>query len=113
VIANQSGDGNYSAAPQVTQSVTADKAAPIVTLTGAPPSAPYQATFTVMATSNSGVTPTIAAAGACSISGTYGLGGAGCQSSQHNDHDHQQPSQSLEDWKAGVGTLHRNASDEL
>jgi sugar lactone lactonase YvrE len=70
VIANQSGDSNYSAAPQVTQSVTADKAAPLVTFTGAPPSAPYQATFTVMATSNSGVTPTIAAAGACSISGT-------------------------------------------
>lgn len=70
VIANQTGDSNYSAAPQVTQSVTADKAAPIVTFTGAPASAPYQATFTVMATSNSGVTPTIAAAGACSISGT-------------------------------------------
>ena len=70
VIANQSGNANYLAAPTVTETTAAAKAAQTVTFTGAPPTAPYQSTFTVTATTNTGITPTITAAGSCSISGT-------------------------------------------
>jgi hypothetical protein len=42
---------------------------PTVTFTGAPTSAPYNSTFTVATTTNASTTPTIAASGACSISG--------------------------------------------
>lgn len=42
---------------------------PTVTFTGAPAAAPESSVFTVSATTNSGATPTITAAGACSISG--------------------------------------------
>jgi sugar lactone lactonase YvrE len=69
VIANQPGNGNYLAAPSVTETTTVGKAAPMVTFTGAPPTAPYLSSFTVATTTNSGVTPTITAAGACTISG--------------------------------------------
>ena len=69
VTANQSGDGNYLAAPTVTESTAAAKATQTVTLTGPPATAPYQSTFSVTATSSSGITPTITASGACSISG--------------------------------------------
>jgi len=68
VIANQSGNGDYLAAPTVTQITKAAKASQTVTFTGAPASAPYQSSFTVAATSNTGITPTITVAGACSIS---------------------------------------------
>src|SRR6202142_4735724 len=57
-------------APTVPETMPAAKAAPTVTFTGAPASAVYQTIFTVVATSNSGVTPTITATGSCSISGT-------------------------------------------
>jgi large repetitive protein len=70
VIANQSGNANYQAAPAVTETTVADKPAQTVTFTGAPATAPYQSTFTVTATTNSGITPAITAAGSCSISGT-------------------------------------------
>jgi hypothetical protein len=60
----------YYLAASASQSTTAEKAAPIVTFTGAPATAPYQSSFTVVATSNSGVTATITASGVCSISGT-------------------------------------------
>jgi len=70
VTASQSGNVNYLAAPSVNQTTTAAKAAPTVNFTGAPATAPYQSTFTVTATTNSGITPTIAAAGSCSLSGT-------------------------------------------
>ena len=70
VTASQAGNVNYLAAATVTQTTTATKVAPTVTFTGAPATAPYQSTFTVVATSNSGIAPTITAAGACSISGT-------------------------------------------
>ena len=42
----------------------------MVIFTGAPATASYQSTFTVTATTNTGITPTITAAGSCSISGT-------------------------------------------
>jgi len=75
VDANQAGNTNYAAAPQVTETITAvktvTKVAPTVTFTGAPASAPDLSTFTVAATQNSGITPTITAtpAATCSISG--------------------------------------------
>jgi hypothetical protein len=70
VTANQSGNGNYLPAPTVTETTAAAKAAQTVTFTGAPPTAPYQSTFAVTATTNTGITPTITASGSCSISGT-------------------------------------------
>ena len=75
VVADQAAGGNYAAAPQVTENVMAvshvTKIAPTVTFTGAPIDAAYLSTFTVAATQNSGITPTITAApaGTCSISG--------------------------------------------
>jgi predicted outer membrane repeat protein len=73
VIANQTGNNNYAAATQVTETVTGVttviKVAPTVTFTGAPSSAYYQSTFTVATTQNTGITPTITAAGPCKISG--------------------------------------------
>ncbi len=74
VVANEAGNNNYAAATQVTAVVTAvkvvTKVAPTVTFTGAPGSAYYLSTFTVATTENSGITPTITAAGACKIAGT-------------------------------------------
>lgn len=71
VIANQYGNGNYLAAPAVTETTkTSGKISPTVTFTGAPAKAAYQFSFTVVATSSSGITPTITTTGSCSISGT-------------------------------------------
>jgi phospholipase C len=69
VIANQPGNTNYPAAPQVTQSTGASKAVPTVTFTGAPATAPYESSFTVTATTNASTKAIVTAAGACSISG--------------------------------------------
>jgi hypothetical protein len=75
VVANQAGNSNYAAAPQVTETVTAvktvTKVAPTVTFTGAPSSAAYLSTFTVATTQNSGITPTITSTPAtvCTVSG--------------------------------------------
>jgi large repetitive protein len=70
VTASQSGDTNYLAAPIVTQTTIAEKAVQIATFTGAPATAPYQSGFAVVATTNSGIAPTITVSGVCSISGT-------------------------------------------
>jgi sugar lactone lactonase YvrE len=70
VIANQAGNGNYTAAAQVTETSTASKATPTVTFTGAPATAPYQSTFTVTATTNASTHAVITAGGACTIAGT-------------------------------------------
>ena len=69
VTASQSGDSNYLAATSVNESTTAKKATQIVTFTGAPATAYYQSSFTVATTQNSGITPTITASSACSITG--------------------------------------------
>ena len=75
VVANQAGNSNYSAAPQlivpVTAVATVTKVAPTVTFTGAPASAAYLSTFTVATTQNSGVTPTIMSttASVCTVAG--------------------------------------------
>jgi hypothetical protein len=70
VIVNQAGNVNYSPAPQLTGTTKATKATPTATFTEAPTTAPYNSTFTVSSTTNSGVTPTFSASGSCSISGT-------------------------------------------
>ncbi|MGD0416945.1 MAG: hypothetical protein ABSA80_16415 [Terriglobales bacterium] len=70
VQVNQSGNSDYLPAPTLTANVTAIKATPVASFTGAPASAVYGATFTVTATANSGTTPNITATGACVINGT-------------------------------------------
>jgi hypothetical protein len=74
IVANQPGNSNYLAAPQVMETVTAGtvtKIEPTVTFSGAPANAAYLSTFTVTTTANSGVTPTITSttASVCTISG--------------------------------------------
>ena len=76
VLANQAGNSNYAAAPQVTQIVhgvnSVVKIPPTVSFTGAPSSAPYLSSFSgLVTTENSGVTPTITTTtgGACSVIG--------------------------------------------
>ncbi|MGB9234660.1 MAG: Ig-like domain-containing protein, partial [Terriglobales bacterium] len=73
VMVNAAGNSDYAAAPPFNDAISVVKAtAPTVTFTGAPASAPYQSTFTVASTTNSGATPAITAAPAtvCTISGT-------------------------------------------
>ncbi len=71
VIANQAGNSNYSAAPQVTKTVTATKAAQTITFTTNPPAtAAYKTSFTVAATASSGLAVTYTSSGACSNSGS-------------------------------------------
>jgi phospholipase C/sugar lactone lactonase YvrE len=67
VTASQPGNSDYLAASQVVETTNATKATPTTTFTGAPASAPYESTFSVSATSNSGATPSITASSPCSI----------------------------------------------
>ena len=73
VTMNQAGNGNYTAATQVTETVTVAAAIACgsnCTFTGAPASATYLSTFNVATTSGSNSSvPTIIAAGACTVSG--------------------------------------------
>ncbi len=68
-IATLPGGTDY-ASVQVFQKTTASKIAPSVTFTGAPPSAPYQGTFTVTSTTTSSTSPTYTASGSCTNVGT-------------------------------------------
>jgi hypothetical protein len=70
VQVSQSGNSNYLPAPTLTAKVTATRATPVAGFTGAPASALYGTTFTVEATANSGITPTITASGPCTINDT-------------------------------------------
>ncbi|MGD0482622.1 MAG: choice-of-anchor D domain-containing protein [Terracidiphilus sp.] len=79
VIANQAGNSNYAAAPQVTKTLTATLAAQTITFTASPPAtAAYKTSFTVAATGGaSGNAVTFTSSGACSNSGpTYTMTGA-------------------------------------
>ncbi|MGB0054914.1 MAG: choice-of-anchor D domain-containing protein, partial [Terracidiphilus sp.] len=78
VIANQAGNSNYSAAPQVTKSVTATVATQTITFTTNPPSsAAYKSSFTVAATASSGLGVTYTSSGSCTNSGaTYTMSSA-------------------------------------
>jgi len=74
VIANQAGNSNYAAAPQITKTVTATPAAQTITFTTNPPtSASNKSKFTVAATGGASGNPvTFTSSGACSNSGaTY------------------------------------------
>jgi hypothetical protein len=73
VIANQSGNGNYLAAAQVTKSVSAYQASQSITFSVPPPaSAPYQSAFTIAASASSGLPVAYTSSGICSNSGaTY------------------------------------------
>jgi phosphotransferase system HPr-like phosphotransfer protein len=74
VIANQAGNSNYTAAAQVTKTVSATLASQTITFTTNPPaSAAYNSSFTVAATGGgSGNSVTFTSSGACSHSGaTY------------------------------------------
>jgi hypothetical protein len=63
---DQAGDGNYNAATQVTESVTVQKANQTITVNPhAPANATYNTSFTVGATSNSGLAVTFNSAGVC------------------------------------------------
>jgi sugar lactone lactonase YvrE len=70
VTANQSGNSNYLVAPVASESTTAVKATPTVNLSGVPATAPYESTFSVVTSSNSGATATITASGVCTDNGT-------------------------------------------
>ena len=71
VIANQAGNSQYSAAPQVTQTTNATLASQTITFPAPASPAPYNSSFAVSATSTSGLTVTITPSGVCSIlSGT-------------------------------------------
>jgi uncharacterized membrane protein YdcZ (DUF606 family) len=74
VIANQAGNSDYTAATQVTKTVTATLVAQSITFTTNPPaSAAYKSTFTVAAAGGaSGNAVTFTSSGSCSNSGaTY------------------------------------------
>jgi hypothetical protein len=68
VIANQAGNGTYSAAPTVTQNVTATLASNLVTLSNVPASAVYNSHFTVSASGLSTGTVTYSSSGGCTNS---------------------------------------------
>ena len=68
---DQAGNANYSAAPTVTETVTASKAAQAISVTThAPGSAVFDASFTVAATGGgSGNAVTFSSSGGCSNTG--------------------------------------------
>jgi hypothetical protein len=70
VIAGQAGNTNYSAAPQVIQTVNATLASQTITFTtNAPSSAAYNSSFTVAASASSGLPVAFTSSGACTNSG--------------------------------------------
>jgi uncharacterized repeat protein (TIGR01451 family) len=99
---DQAGDGNYNAASQVTESVTAQKANQTITVgTHAPPSAAYNASFTVAATSNSGLAVSYSSAGVCTNVGavftiTSGAGTCTVKYDQAGDGNYNAASQMTE-----------------
>ena len=68
---DQAGDTNYNSAPQVTESVTAQKANQTITVnTHAPANATYNTNFTVAGSSNSGLAVTYSISGVCTNVGS-------------------------------------------
>jgi hypothetical protein len=66
---NQAGSADYLAAPEVTQTTTAEKASQTITVTqGAPATAQFKETFHLKATAPGGAV-VIGASGACSLKG--------------------------------------------
>ena len=79
VIANQSGNGSYGAAPEVTETVSATEASQTINCTGLPSSASYGSNFTASCTATSNLAITYTSSGSCTNSGaTYTMtSGAG------------------------------------
>lgn len=73
VTASQAGNTNYLAASPVNQSTAATRANQTVSFTGAPATAPYGSTFTLLASTNSTAVAYITATNptTCSLSGSY------------------------------------------
>ena len=73
VVANQAGSSNYSAAPTVTETVSATLASQTIAFsTNAPSSAAYNSQFTVAASASSGLAVAYTSSGCCTNSGaTY------------------------------------------
>jgi hypothetical protein len=73
VIANQAGNSQYAAAPQVTETVNAALATQTISVSQpAPPTATDNSSFTVVASASSGLPVTYGASGVCANSGgTY------------------------------------------
>ena len=70
IAANQAGNTNYLAAPQVTQSVTIGKASQTITFAGPGNQTFRTAPITLTATATSGLTVAFAATGNCTVSGS-------------------------------------------
>lgn len=84
---DQVGNANYNPAPQVTQTVNAQRASQTISVTtSAPSSAAYGSSFTVAATASSGLPVTYSASGACTNSGAVFTmtGSTGTCSVQYN-----------------------------
>jgi YVTN family beta-propeller protein len=67
-------DSQFSAATNTSTTLTVTPASQTITLNGGPAAAAFGATFSVSATATSGLTVTITASGACTISGGAGSG---------------------------------------
>jgi hypothetical protein len=75
---DEAGDANYNAAPQLSETTTAQKASQTITFGGLPDRTVGDPDFTVGATASSGLTVSFAASGQCTVSGTtVHLTGAG------------------------------------
>jgi hypothetical protein len=67
---SQAGNSNYNPATTVTETTNASLATQQVSFTGAPATAVYGTIFTISATSNAPITPTITGNSVCSVSGS-------------------------------------------
>jgi len=75
---DQAGDANYNAAPQLSETTTAQKASQTIAFGPLPDRTAGDPDFTVSATASSGLTVSFAASGECTVSGTtVHLTGAG------------------------------------
>ena len=99
VLFDQVGDANYNAAPQVVETVTAQRLSQTITVTTPPPaSAVFGTTFTVAGTASSGLAVAYSAAGSCSNVGatftmTSGTGTCTVQFNQAGDSNYNAATQ--------------------
>ena len=86
---DQADDANYNAAPQVSETTTAQKASQTITFGALPDRTAGDPDFTVSATASSGLTVSFTASGQCTVSGTTvhltGAGSCTITSSQAGD----------------------------
>ena len=108
---DQIGDDNYNPAPQVTETVTAQKAGQTITVTtSAPASAVYGGSFGVAATADSGNAVTFSSGGSCSSSGstftmTSGTGTCSVKYDQAGDDNYNPATQVVESTRATKASL--------